>query len=98
MLFRTELDDAWDYRVFVHADFDISLDRALARDLDHFGSEEAIRRKHSLRFRPAQQRYLAETRPADVADAWIDNNNPEYPVLELRPNTGHRAERSIQGA
>ncbi len=88
MLFRKELHGFWDYRIFVHIDFETGLERALERDVKHFGSEAAVRRKHTRRFFPGQQRYLKEAQPHLQADALLDNKDPSRPVLTLQDGHG----------
>ncbi len=85
MLLRAELDDCWDYRIFVHVDTHTSAGRAERRDLDRFGSADAVREKYLGRYMPAQQHYVSEARPHERADAIIINDQPDTPIL-LRPH------------
>jgi uridine kinase len=73
---RPELDDLWDYRVFVHVELEESLRRGVERD----GGEDLYRR----RYLPGQELYLERVRPRERADAVLDNNDPQQPVLTYR--------------
>lgn len=83
-LLRPELDTLWDVRIFVEADFAVTLGRALARDRALFGDEEATRVRYERRYIPGQRLYLDRVRPRDRAQFVIDNNNPEHPLLYER--------------
>ena len=45
-LFRPELNDCWDYRIFVEVTQAIAQERALARDSGWIGSEAEARRRY----------------------------------------------------
>lgn len=81
MLFYGVLQEGWDFRMYVSIDFDTCLERALVRDLDLFGSEEALRRKHEARFHPGQKFYLNEVCPEQNVDVVVDNRQPDQPVI-----------------
>lgn len=70
-LFRPELDDLWDVRLFVDVDPAEQERRVLARDLARFGSEEAVRQRYALRYRPAYDAYRAAVRPRERADVVV---------------------------
>lgn len=80
-LLRPELVDLWDFRIFVDVGFDIALQRALIRDRDLFGSEEAIRERYLRRYFPAQRLYLESARPTERADAIVGNGGGTAQVL-----------------
>ena len=79
-LFRPELDDCWDYRIFVHADFHVTLLRARQRDLKLFGCDKEIQRRYHARYIPGQQMYLDQVEPHTCSDVTIDNNDPATPT------------------
>ncbi len=79
-LLRPELDDCWDYRIFVQADFDITLARARQRDLELFGCDKEIIRRYHARYIPGQQLYLDTVRPHDLANVTVENNTPHAPT------------------
>ena len=70
-LFRQELDDLWDVRVFVDVDPVEQERRVLARDLARFGSAEAVRERYERRYRPAYDAYRAAVRPDRRADVVV---------------------------
>ena len=74
---RAELASRWDFVVFVHADFDVTLARARQRDLDLFGSSEAVEDRYHRRYVPGQRLYLNTFNPRESADIVIDNNDFE---------------------
>ena len=83
-LLRPELRAHWDFRVFVHADFSVTLRRAVKRDVDLFRSVGAIEQRYACRYIPGQKLYLASCNPMAAADVVLDNNNPNAPVLLKR--------------
>jgi uridine kinase len=80
-LLRPELADAWDFRVFVTADFDEILRRVCVRDVTLFGSVEVVEQRYRTRYIPGQQRYFEAARPTEVADVVVSNDDPDRPVL-----------------
>jgi len=83
-LLRPELRDYFDFSIFVHADFDVTLKRAEARDLEQFGSVEEVRRRYLERYIPGQRLYLASVRPEAFASVVIDNSDLSSPVAQYR--------------
>ena len=57
-LLRPEINGQWDYRIFVEVPFAVTLERAILRDSDLFGSAEATR---------ARYRGALHSRPADLS-------------------------------
>jgi uridine kinase len=80
-LLRPELDDCWDFRVFVDVAFEEVLRRALTRDGALFGSPEATRRRYERRYVPGQRLYLETVAPRKLADLVVDNNDPRRPLV-----------------
>jgi uridine kinase len=76
---RPELAGAWDWTIFVQVSFETSLARAVHRDRDLIGSEQAVRRRYETRYIPAQQAYLRAHRPAERANLVVINDRPETP-------------------
>jgi uridine kinase len=72
-LLRPELDDLWDYRIFVAVPFEVALERALRRDQALFGSREAVRERYLQRYIPGQRLYLADARPQERTQAVLWN-------------------------
>jgi uridine kinase len=80
-LFRPELDDLWDYRIFVNVDFDVALQRAILRDRQLFGSPEAVQVRYLQRYFPGQRLYLQKVRPQERAHVIVKNNDLAHPKL-----------------
>jgi uridine kinase len=80
-LLRPEVFASWDLRIFVAADFDETLARALNRDVALFGSRAEVEHRYRRRYIPGQELYFAAARPTEAADFVVDNNDVEHPVL-----------------
>ena len=81
-LFRKEIENYWDFKIFVDIDFQTSIKRALFRDRYLFGSEEEILRHYQKRYIPGQKLYLAKEKPREKADIVIDNNDFKKPFIK----------------
>ncbi len=82
-LHRPELRPYWDFSVFVHADFDITLERAQKRDLPLFGTAEKVQEAYRQRYIPGQKIYLDTESPSDRANVIWNNNDPENPGMTV---------------
>ncbi len=83
-LLRPELFSHWDVSIFVHADFEVTVPRALRRDP---GDPAETRRRYRERYVPGQRIYLAECRPHARCSLLVVNDDP--PAAELRvPRVG----------
>ena len=80
-LLRPELNRFWDYRIFLDISFATCLQRAVLRDQELFGSEDAVRERYLKRYIPGQRIYLGDGDPKKLADIVIDNNDPNNPVI-----------------
>lgn len=80
-LFRPELVDVWDYKVFIHITFEECLRRARSRDLELFGDETELVRRYEKRYIPGQRLYLEACRPDETANIVVDNTDWEQPVV-----------------
>lgn len=78
------LRGSWDLAVFVGAEPEESLRRAVTRDLELFGSREEVERRYRARYLPGQRLYLDEARPIDHADFVVRNDDPARPRLGSR--------------
>jgi uridine kinase len=74
-LFRPELNDLWDFRIFVRIELEDSIRRGVARDGRQ--TEELYRRRYA----PGQRLYLETVRPEALADVIVDNSDLERPGL-----------------
>ncbi|MFE5487373.1 DUF6924 domain-containing protein [Streptomyces sp. NPDC056527] len=77
--FRPEIDDYWDYRVWLDVDAELSVRRGAERDQNWAGSDaEAI---HRDRYLVAERIYLAEVDPLPRMDVLVDNTDFARPRL-----------------
>ncbi|MDO9084573.1 MAG: hypothetical protein Q7U53_00090 [Anaerolineaceae bacterium] len=74
-------DPFWDIRIYLEIEPDISLDRALKRDLSYYQSFENIQKKYQWRYNPAHQIYYDRCHPTKRADVLIDNNDWQNPNI-----------------
>ena len=78
-LFRDELSQYIDYKVFLEIPFEESKRRAKVRD------PQAIIEKYETKYLPAQRKYLSLFPPDTHADMIIDNIDWEYPsIIKIR--------------
>lgn len=85
-LFRPELANYWDLKVFLQIPFDESLSRAKARDAALLGSAKDVEERYQKRYIPGQQIYLTAANPEVQADIVINNtdyNNPSIVTNKL---------------
>lgn len=87
-MLRPELSGCWEFTVFVDAGFDVTLSRALARDLPLFGSEEAVRQRYRERYIPGERLYLELCRPRETANVVVVNDDPPNARLEWAVDPG----------
>lgn len=80
-LLRPELYQYWNYKIFLHVDFEQVIERAKKRDLYLFESEEEIQTRYRSKYIPGQQLYLQESEPHEKADIIIDNNHFNDPRI-----------------
>ncbi|MFI5780844.1 hypothetical protein [Nocardia sp. NPDC051570] len=71
--FRPEINQYWDFRIWLEVSAEISVCRGTVRDND-----EAI---HRERYLPAERIYLAEVQPVRSMDVVIDNSTFANPLL-----------------
>src|SRR3989338_11053739 len=75
-LFRPELVNYWDIKLFVNVDFKITVKRAVKRaaEREYIGAEQEILDKYEKRYIPGQQLYFEQAQPKEKADIVIDNS------------------------
>ena len=78
---RPELAECWDLTVYVHADFEVTQRRAMTREVEHFGSPDAVARKYEDRYIPGQRLYIDTCSPRETATIVVDNNDPARPAM-----------------
>ncbi|WP_406832981.1 uridine kinase [Pedococcus sp. KACC 23699] len=76
-LHRVELEDAFDFTIFVEVPFEVSAARMAVRD----GSPADPTHPDLRRYVEAQRTYFAQRSPWERADLVIDNSDLERPIL-----------------
>jgi len=71
-LMRPELNDLWDFRIFLEIGFEESLERAGRRNAEGMDSEEALRERYEKRYIPGQRLYLDSSKPREIADVVVE--------------------------
>ena len=91
-LFRPELADYWDLKIFLDVDFKITVQRASKRDGYYLGTTQEIIEKYYQRYVPGQKLYFADAKPKEQADIIIDNSNFDKPIITkvLKPALRNR--------
>ena len=87
-LLRDELRGFWDFAVFVDTGFDVTLARAMTRDIPLFGTAEATRERYEKRYIPGERLYLERCRPRERADVVVGNDEPADATLTWRDAGG----------
>ncbi len=82
-LHRPELIDYWDFSIFVHADYEVTVKRAMERDLYLFGTRSKVHEKYRMRYIPGQEIYLNAVLPFQKANVIWHNNEIDNPWIEL---------------
>jgi uridine kinase len=67
--------------IYLDVPFDMGRSRVLARDIARGRTPSEVERRWRLRYRPAQERYVLECRPAQQADMVLENARPQAPRL-----------------
>jgi uridine kinase len=83
-LLRPELVPCWDLSVWLEAPFDITLQRALRRDVVDGQDAAAVRSKYEHRYVAGQLIYLNQCRPREQANIVLHNTDFLNPELECR--------------
>jgi uridine kinase len=81
-LLRQELVTHWDLRVYLHVPEEITLSRALVRDLHLFRDAAAVQHRYERRYLPAQAAlYRDSDSPREAADVILDNSDWRDPII-----------------
>jgi uridine kinase len=82
-LFRLELLNYWDIKIFLDVSFDVTLQRAIkrAKDQETLDSEQDIIDLYNRRYIPGQRLYFQEATPQEKADILIDNSDYDDPLI-----------------
>jgi uridine kinase len=78
---RPELQGLWEYTIFLSIPFHVALQRTLRRDQSPTQSARAVTERYLRRYLPGQRLYLEAVHPQDLAQAVIDNTDPQRPRL-----------------
>lgn len=96
-LLRSELIQYWDYKIFLHVNFDEVIKRAKKRDQYLFGSEIEIENRYRNKYIPGQQIYLEESQPHKNANIIINNNDVYNPIFtELKEEINEMIKRALE--
>jgi uridine kinase len=80
-LFKRDLREELDFKIFVHTDFDVALERGSLREQHALGGLENAKKVFQERYHPASRMYLKECEPAKYADVIVRNNDLDQPEL-----------------
>lgn len=74
---RPELQDLWDWSVWLEVPFDLTFARMARRD----GSDPDPDAPSNARYREGQELYLSEARPREAASVVVDNSDLAHPRI-----------------
>jgi uridine kinase len=80
-LFRPELNDLWDVRLFVDSNVDVATRRAIERDLTWGGTRASREEVYRRRYIPGERHYLSTIDPRRHAHLIVENTDPSRPML-----------------
>ena len=80
-LSRPELQGSWDLTIWLDVPFEVTVERAIARDSCRGGDAAVTRGKYVHRYVPGQRLYLSQCRPRERADIVVDNSVFERPQI-----------------
>jgi uridine kinase len=83
-LARPELEGFFDLTIWLDVPFEVTVERAIARDQRAGGDAAVTRAKYERRYVPGQRLYLAQCRPRDRARIVVDNSVLERPHMVIR--------------
>ncbi|MEJ3652292.1 uridine kinase [Actinomycetes bacterium KLBMP 9759] len=78
---RPELRDLWDVTIYLRVPEDVTLQRALSRDVGLFGSRENVERRYRTKYLPGQAVYRRRVGPELRADLFVENTDHDAPVV-----------------
>ena len=94
-LLRPRLRDWWTLTVYLHVPPEVTLERALVRDVARFGGEDEVRRRYDARYLPGQELYRSVAVPQARAHIVVDNSDPGVPVVLRWEVPGQPAQRTV---
>ena len=81
-LFRPELVNYLDVRIYLTMSLQLAMKRGIERDRGSLGND--VERRYREKYMRAQRTYIDVVRPEELADIVIDNNDLEHPILIRR--------------
>jgi uridine kinase len=85
-LSRPALQDQWDLTIWLDVPFEVTIERAVARDVRNGAAAVVTRAKYECRYVPAQRLYLEQCRPRERADIVVDNTHFDHPQIMVGAN------------
>ncbi len=82
-LFHPSLVNSWDFKIFLSADFEHVLLRALDRDSSTLEDRRQKEREYRNCYYAAQKMYFETVRPEEISDIVINYNDYQRPILKL---------------
>lgn len=80
-LFKNDLSNLYDYKIFVQTDFEIARKRGAKREEGNFGSYEKAEDMFKKRYHAASKMYIEEHSPQLKADVVINNDDLDNPFF-----------------
>ncbi len=80
-LFNEFLFPYWDYKLFIDASFETTMQRAIVRDNELFGGAENTIKLYKQRYIPGQKMYLKKHNPIENSDIVINNDDYLNPFI-----------------
>ncbi len=87
-LFRPELNDLWDFRIFVDIDVAQVLERGARRDEVWMGSHAAAVALYRERYIPSEEIYVAAVGPHALANVIVDDRDLTAPRIVVKRQGG----------
>lgn len=75
MLFREEINDCWDFRIYMDTRMETALVRGVSRDAETEAEQTVVGKKYLNRYFPGQRMYQARARPTEIADVIVLNTD-----------------------
>jgi uridine kinase len=91
-IFREEIRNYLDLKVFLQVPFELCKERAEKRDVPKFGKD--ILKKYDFKYTPTQRKYLEMFPPNELADIIIDNSDWNKPYIVRKISLEKRNEKS----
>ncbi len=80
-LFNNNLISYWDYKIYIDASFENTMQRAIKRDNILFGGTKNVIDLYEKRYIPGHEMYLSVYNPIGVSDIVLNNNDFQNPIV-----------------